>query len=512
MADERETLGGELGKALQAIKSRVVNAFVTARPVYLQNQPLTSTEKPVLMKAVWAAIGAAFAPKSPNGTISISTVADEHGDPQLILEAADSIGSDGAYDMPLFVGGELYNSNQRLFCIEIVRPVRVLANFEGSLASCPADKVPTADTVWTIKLTRAGVTTDLGTISWTAGSQVGVFSSTPLINLVAGDKLWIRNAAVADFTLANASVTFKVTRALIAGATVATLHNDFDGRTDDACHPATASTVNTASFSKNLSSADNTVQKALETIDQMDVGAELEVTGTGYVKVVDGVVQGAAATPTAADVGAVAANAAITGATKTKVTYDAKGLVTSGTDATTADINDSSNRRYCTDAQKTVIGNTSGTNTGDETHSSILTKIAESSPTTTKYLRDDGTWQTPAGGGGGGGSSIFDMGGPDVNPYASPKVGKQINVSGTTSFTFSSTAYLQNANCNGTVTLVKLSDKSTVATLTVTAQAPTNYTTSVSLASGIYEARFQLASSATNALVVGGIQLEQVAT
>jgi hypothetical protein len=63
----------------------------------------------------------------------------------------------------------------------------------------------------------------------------------------------------------------------------------------------------------------------------------------------------------------VAANGSITGATKTKVTYDAKGLVTAGADATTADIADSSNKRYVTDAQLTVIGNTSGTNTGDQT-------------------------------------------------------------------------------------------------------------------------------------------------
>jgi len=69
-------------------------------------------------------------------------------------------------------------------------------------------------------------------------------------------------------------------------------------------------------------------------------------------------------------------NVAITGATKTKITYDAKGLVTGGADATTADINDSSNRRYVTDAQLTVIQNTSGTNTGDETQSSIITKLA----------------------------------------------------------------------------------------------------------------------------------------
>lgn len=62
----------------------------------------------------------------------------------------------------------------------------------------------------------------------------------------------------------------------------------------------------------------------------------------------------------------VAANAGITGATKTKITYDAKGLVTAGADATTADIADSTNKRYVTDAQLTVIGNTSGTNTGDQ--------------------------------------------------------------------------------------------------------------------------------------------------
>jgi len=63
----------------------------------------------------------------------------------------------------------------------------------------------------------------------------------------------------------------------------------------------------------------------------------------------------------------VTANVAITGATKTKITYDAKGLVTSGVDATTADIADSTNKRYVTDAQLVVIGNTSGTNTGDQT-------------------------------------------------------------------------------------------------------------------------------------------------
>ena len=60
-------------------------------------------------------------------------------------------------------------------------------------------------------------------------------------------------------------------------------------------------------------------------------------------------------------------NAAITASTKTKITYDAKGLVTGGTDATTADIGVSTDKNYVTDAEKTVIGNTSNTNTGDQT-------------------------------------------------------------------------------------------------------------------------------------------------
>lgn len=71
-------------------------------------------------------------------------------------------------------------------------------------------------------------------------------------------------------------------------------------------------------------------------------------------------------------------NVAITGATKTKVTYDSKGLVTAGADATTADIADSTNKRYVTDANATVISNTSGTNTGDNATNSQYSGLATS--------------------------------------------------------------------------------------------------------------------------------------
>ena len=71
--------------------------------------------------------------------------------------------------------------------------------------------------------------------------------------------------------------------------------------------------------------------------------------------------------PLTAGTSYIVPNASITGATKTKITFDTKGLVTAGTDATTADIAPSTNRNYVTDVQAGVISNTSGTNTGDQT-------------------------------------------------------------------------------------------------------------------------------------------------
>lgn len=59
-------------------------------------------------------------------------------------------------------------------------------------------------------------------------------------------------------------------------------------------------------------------------------------------------------------------NAPITGATKTKITYDAKGLVNSGADATTADINDSTNRRYVTDVQLSNINTINSSTVGNK--------------------------------------------------------------------------------------------------------------------------------------------------
>jgi hypothetical protein len=122
------------------------------------------------------------------------------------------------------------------------------------------------------------------------------------------------------------------------------------------------------------------------TIDNGVVSNDKIATGIDAAKLADGSVSNAefqylngvsSAIQTQLD-GKVDENAAITGATKTKITFDAKGLVTAGADATTADIADSTDKRYVTDAQLTVIGNTSGTNTGDNAVNSLYSGLAAS--------------------------------------------------------------------------------------------------------------------------------------
>ncbi|MFN7301438.1 MAG: beta strand repeat-containing protein [Bacteroidota bacterium] len=67
---------------------------------------------------------------------------------------------------------------------------------------------------------------------------------------------------------------------------------------------------------------------------------------------------------------------------------------------TTANITDSSNKRFITDAQQTVLGNTSGTNTGDNAVNSLYSGLASSKEntitagTTSQYYRGDKTFQT----------------------------------------------------------------------------------------------------------------------
>ena len=76
----------------------------------------------------------------------------------------------------------------------------------------------------------------------------------------------------------------------------------------------------------------------------------------------------------------------------TKTDVGLSNVVNSDT-TTTANITDSSNKRFVTDAQLTVIGNTSGTNTGDETQSTIKTKLGAATTSVDGYLTST-DWNT----------------------------------------------------------------------------------------------------------------------
>jgi hypothetical protein len=106
--------------------------------------------------------------------------------------------------------------------------------------------------------------------------------------------------------------------------------------------------------------------------------------GTGYVHVTNGVLNtpSATATPSAhshapSDVTGTAVITSDSRLSDSRPASDVSAWAKSGTKPTytTAEIADSSDKRYCTDAQKTVIGNTSNTNSGDETGTTIKTKL-----------------------------------------------------------------------------------------------------------------------------------------
>jgi hypothetical protein len=113
----------------------------------------------------------------------------------------------------------------------------------------------------------------------------------------------------------------------------------------------------------------------------------------------------------------VTANGAITGATKTKVTYDAKGLVTAGADATQDDIGDGTTFKQYSATEKTKLAgiataatanssdatllaraNHTGTQ-AESTVTNLVTDLAAKEPaitagTTAQYYRGDKTMQT----------------------------------------------------------------------------------------------------------------------
>ena len=84
--------------------------------------------------------------------------------------------------------------------------------------------------------------------------------------------------------------------------------------------------------------------------------------------------------------GKVDENSAITGATKTKITYDAKGLVTAGADATTDDITEGTTNKYLSATDKTDL--TDGGDSSLHYHSSDRDRANHTGSQTASTISD----------------------------------------------------------------------------------------------------------------------------
>jgi len=169
------------------------------------------------------------------------------------------------------------------------------------------------------------------------------------------------NAGVADLSITNAKLAGSISADKLAGSIPA---SKLVGTDITTVGTITAGVWNGTTIALNKGGTGATTAADVRTNLGLAIGTDVLAQRTF----------GTAANNNTADF--VGANAAITGATKTKLTFDTKGLITSGADATTADIAPSTDRNYVTDAQKAgVLSNTSGTNTGDETTATIKTKL-----------------------------------------------------------------------------------------------------------------------------------------
>ena len=179
---------------------------------------------------------------------------------------------------------------------------------------------------------------------------------------------------VTDITTNTSGIATNVTDIATNTSGIATNVTDIATNTSGIATNVTDIATNTSGIATNVTDiATNTSGIATNVTDIL---ARVET-----ADIVDDLITGGTTVPLSAEQGKVlkglvdtkiTGNTSITAGTNTKITYDAKGLVTAGSAATTADIDASTDRNYVTDAEATVIDNTSGTNTGDQTAAEVV--------------------------------------------------------------------------------------------------------------------------------------------
>ncbi len=235
----------------------------------------------------------------------------------------------------------------------------------GTYGSSTAIPTFTVDTKGRItSASSVAITAGVSTLAYsTTGSSNGGTISGTTLTLTAADALNPGLISTGAQTIAGAKTFSSDVTAtnFLGNATTATTASNISATSNTTltslANLATVGTITAGTWSGSVISSSKggagTVSGLLKANGSGVVSAA--VAGTDYQA------------PLTAGTSFIAPNAAITAATKTKITYDAFGLVTAGADATTADIAPSTNRNYVTDAQAGVISNTSGTNTGDQT-------------------------------------------------------------------------------------------------------------------------------------------------
>lgn len=117
----------------------------------------------------------------------------------------------GTYDIATFYPGKPPGSSGLMVRLAVTRATRLPAGLTGTIAFSGANAT-TSTAIAIQKRTAAGVTTSVGTLTWTSASSAATVSFTSAVDFAAGDFVQLVGPATQDATLADLSVTLVATR------------------------------------------------------------------------------------------------------------------------------------------------------------------------------------------------------------------------------------------------------------------------------------------------------------